>query len=404
MLRQRPLGGLILVVWLSVVAWPKDNPGFTLRSPSYARGDTNIYVGVSPQPTAGTFQDCRVWAVVYKTMDDPVGARIGVVRCRAASNYAQTGQVILSLERAVPNDAASIEITYMVGDHPSVTWRPKKKLQGQTDSRQTPAHTTSSSGNCFSGFGFNKATAKDANVNLTGSWIPAVGAKPTYSIDGTVALRCEVTTSLSFELDGKVKTADKKNADPDSFSTGISMIYNHFPGQKMRPVNWEVEWGIVDWEFSRKEESFNFVTSPTGTVVWTAKPGINFDVSFGAEVGTNLRNHITEIRNGYGTIARLTPGASAYLVKNIGTNKLSWTTLYRPRVLLTEEPLIDHRRAVPVSLARGTRESISNTLNWQVGLFAITLKHEYGSLPPAFEFVDHKATIGLTVMWKWKDK
>jgi hypothetical protein len=100
----------------------------------------------------------------------------------------------------------------------------------------------------------------------------------------------------------------------------------------------------------------------------------------------------------------LTPGASAYLVKNIGTNKLSWTTLYRPRVLLTKEPLIDHRRAAPVSLARGTREYISNTLNWQVGLFAITLKHEYGSLPPAFEFVDHKATIGLTVMWKWKDK
>jgi hypothetical protein len=115
------------------------------------------------------------------------------------------------------------------------------------------------------------------------------------------------------------------------------------------------------------------------------RKGVDLEIPIGLEVGENLRNRITAIRNGYGGIARFVPGASFYAVSPEfwGHVKATWSSTYTARLL--------------------TRHYVENSLNFTFNeYFGLSIKHEYRSLPPAFEFVDHKATVSLVVMWAWK--
>jgi hypothetical protein len=77
------------------------------------------------------------------------------------------------------------------------------------------------------------------------------------------------------------------------------------------------------------------------------RKGVDLEIPIGLEVGENLRNRITAIRNGYGGIARFVPGASFYAVSPEfwGHVKATWSSTYTARLLMANEPFIDYRDA-----------------------------------------------------------
>ena len=273
--------------------------------------------------------------------------------------------------------------------------------------------------------GFYPADSKTkADVYLFGSIASGIGAKPSYNIDASIASPGLVLgakpasgkpdlRNLTLSAVGTVKTADQPKLDPDSFSAGVQLAMR-------RPKSLDsigrsyflVQWDAAKWEFSRKDQAFNFVSAPTaiynvGGAVKNSdgsiKASASLDIFGGVELGENLRNKLA--LDGYGAIARIVPGAAGYLVfpGAIGTKQISLTSEYHSRILLEKEPFIDTRGTTRTSFARGSRHTLTDTLNIKLNdFFSIQAKHEYGSLPPAFKFVDHKVTIGITTMWKWR--
>jgi hypothetical protein len=398
MLKSTHFSRSAVLVCLATMASAQPQAKLKLRALVCEPGRNVATVGFTkPSPDSKTVIDPDLWIFVAKTVANPVGSRLKVLTVKPFDAFAQDGQVTLILESTLPDSVSSVEVTLLLAGQPTLTWRPKQR---------TSQNTPTPPGPCFSGLGFGAAANRNkADVYLSGIWVPATGAKPTYSIDSNMTLPlCSTTFWDLLRLDGKVKTNDKPNADPDSFSAGVS-IARKYPFNIANRQYLDFKWGMAQWEFSRKEEAFNFTSAPAATWAVVLAKGVDLEVPVGLEVGTNLRNHITAVRNGYGAIARLAPGAGFYAVspKLWGNAKITWSTIYTARVLMTREPFIDHRRNPAGSMARGTRHHLENSVDLSFNDYvSLTVKHEFGSLPPAFEFVDHKATVGLVVMWAWK--
>jgi len=352
---------------------------------------TVVIAGAAPD--LAPYLNANVWAVHIRTPSIP---QVLTVPINSVIPTQLPGEVQINITPPPGLDlnTTKIDIVLKRDGFPTVTWSLQK--------HEIPTCKLT----------FNQAaSAAKADVYLSGSWIPAVGAKPSYNIDSHMSLPVCLPHTWDLKFTGTVKTADHPNADPDSFSAGIA-LGPRYPFWGTPTSAFDFQWRAAQWEFSRKDEAFNFTTVPTFTYArgwFRTNPATHnvrhaggLNVRFAPEIGENLRNHIAAIRNGYGGIARMVPGADFYLVFPRDNWGVRWTSTWDARILLTREPFIDYRRAIPASLGRGTRNSLSNTLEVNPNkLFAINIKHEYGSLPPAFKFVDHKVTVGLSISWSW---
>ena len=374
----------------------------SLRSPAPDPvGMAFITVGITPIPTDPTpYRDASVWSVHIRTPANPDGWAVQVTRVVPLASFSASGQVQIYI--ALPPgavapldiDTAKIDVALKRDGGPSVIWS-RHKPEGQN--------------RCSLSLNPSDNPAK-ADMYLSGSWVPAAGSRPSYNIDSHISVPYCLGKTWDLNVTGKVKTADHPNADPDSFSAGVALA-PRFPFWGSPNEAFDFQWQAAQWEFSRRDEALNLTTIPTFTYArgWFDTGAAHrvthsggFNVRFAPALGENLRNHITAIRNGYGAIARMTPGADVYLALPRDAWSIRLTSTWDARILLTREPLIDYRRPVRFSLARGTRHSVSNTLEINPNkYFGISIKHEYGSLPPAFEFVDHKATVGLAITWSW---
>jgi len=135
------------------------------------------------------------------------------------------------------------------------------------------------------------------------------------------------------------------------------------------------------------------------------RAAINAELAGGIEAGANMQSK--DLPQGYGGIFRIVPGASIYAVfpGALGFDEIRWTSTYRARLLTTREPFVDVRDDDRpfASLAKGTRHEWKDQLDFKVTpLVGLTFTHEYGSTPPAFKILDHRFTLGATVMWAWR--
>jgi hypothetical protein len=79
---------------------------------------------------------------------------------------------------------------------------------------------------------------------------------------------------------------------------------------------------------------------------------------------------------------------------------------YQSRILFEPEPFvtvadIKGTAVDSVSLSKGTRPNATVQATWNFNTYVgLTFQYKYGSLPPLFQFVDHQATIGLTLQAK----
>jgi hypothetical protein len=132
------------------------------------------------------------------------------------------------------------------------------------------------------------------------------------------------------------------------------------------------------------------------------------DLTAGFEFGDNLRNDyavVNKSSRGEGPFLRGLGGATAYLVVPSiwHLNKITFTSSYTARVPTTDELFLEtrHRKDPLPLLTSKTRQYVEDSVNFMfTDYFGIQIKHKYGSLPPAFRFVDNSGSIGLLFAFK----
>ena len=99
-------------------------------------------------------------------------------------------------------------------------------------------------------------------------------------------------------------------------------------------------------------------------------------------------------------LARGLVGGSLYINFDQSEDKtLSFQVDYVRRFLLRREvtfELDDDQKPVPLVIGKGPRDYLKTTLEYDFSKFAgFTLSYEYGRLPPNYQLVDHKYSLGL---------
>jgi hypothetical protein len=217
--------------------------------------------------------------------------------------------------------------------------------------------------------------------------------------------------AYTISVTGDINTDKKKNADPDSFHWAI-------PIQHVTRSNITEQFPTLGMELDKKGNAINLVSGPsvTGAIGHTfvrgdpKNPGaktvtasIGLELSGGLEFGSNLKNDFAVANKtigGQGWFLRGVPSATCYLIvpKVLRLSKISITSSYTARIPTTDEVFIETRhRANPVpELSSNTRNFVQNTINFMLtDYFGIQIKHQYGSLPPAFNLVQNSGSIGL---------
>lgn len=258
---------------------------------------------------------------------------------------------------------------------------------------------------------FGVSRRDQAAMYFFGSLAAGRNSKPSYNLDVEMASPSVHRELWRVSLRGKAKTSDSLNYDPDSFDVAARMerVYPFKP--KGKAPYTDMGWDILKWEFSRKDQSYNLITAPTLTLTSTlgrrisnfrTVAALDLDANLGIEAGRNLRNEVAP--EGYGGIFRVVVGGGLYAAfpRALGLAEIRWTSTYIARLLATSEPVIDTREGYRSALTRGTRHDLDSALKLKFNEFvALSIKHEYGSAPPAFKILDHRVTVGVEIMWAW---
>jgi hypothetical protein len=275
------------------------------------------------------------------------------------------------------------------------------------------------------------ATSKqNAAVYFSGLYSPAIGSPAQYSIDAVVNPQFHLTSDNPCEpslgFNAQIETDKRPTVDPDSYTVSPSFSTfllgcgadskSHFSGR-----SWLLTWNIVGPEFEAKGKDLNVVSAPmlsdffrlwplpsratTTKELFTAY----LSPTFGLEFGTNTKNGLDP--NGSGTILRGVAGADIsarfLLPKTFFIKKVMLSSSYRARIPAFAE-ISTNTVMVPgstnpkdiYSLSTATRNHVQSELDFMfTDAWGITLKQQYGRIPPAFRLVDNTASAGLVFMF-----
>lgn len=335
--------------------------------------------------------------VLYDKKGEPKRLDNEVVKgCADEKLFATQGTVKLQLAHAL-TEYSRVDVTFGGANIPYATLLP-----GTTP--KTPVVTAAK-------------TRNDADIYISGTVTPSVGAKPSYSIDSSLKYTLRQWGENSLFAAGQVKTDNRPTADPDSFSWSV--------GYRLTlPPSYQFEWDLAGMQMDKKANALNFYSAPK--FVWnvqhvfkgkekTKKTGetyqspdvlVGIDLAAGMEFGDNFRDDFTITNNsGLGAFARGVPAASAYLLipRIWRFKKINLSSSYTGRIPTTDELFLEtrhHTTPVPM-LTSNTRHYLQDDLQFMASdYFGFEIKQQYGSLPPAFSFVDNRVSIGLVFQLK----
>jgi hypothetical protein len=148
--------------------------------------------------------------------------------------------------------------------------------------------------------------------------------------------------------------------------------------------------------------TFYFVTRGNSD---TSKKRIYFQPFIGYEIGRNFKSPV-KAAEGSG-ISRPNFGGSLYFTLPLKNDKaFSIQVDYVRRFLLRRELSFtedEDKKLVLLNLGKGPRDYVKTNLQYDFAKFtALTLSHEYGRLPPNFELVNNKYSLGLILKFKTK--
>jgi hypothetical protein len=210
-----------------------------------------------------------------------------------------------------------------------------------------------------------------------------------------------------------MSTNNRPTADPDSyFVSGILdwvAIRNPFFWKRAEGV--ALVWDLAGLEFDRKTTTKSFISSPAVEVPIRIINGkaLTTDLLFysGIETGSNISNALAPAGSGF-----LFRGlAGSKLTFMINSHKLKFfsplklTSNYTARIPARDEVFTYTQYisatgksiSLPV-MSDHVRNHVKSELDLPVkGPFTITVKHEYGELPPGFRVVHNSISIGVSL-------
>jgi hypothetical protein len=257
---------------------------------------------------------------------------------------------------------------------------------------------------------FTSAKGKeDADIYFSGTAAGARGSKPLYLFESKLGYLFKLGKKGGrIGPRAEVNAASESNIDPDSIKASASYEKIWVLGRAQGLILRSDALGL---EFDTANRTRNFMTELNGT--WVLPPVrfgdrafAAFDFMTGFEGGHNYRHKLNE--DGLGNLWRWKFGANAYFValNPPGLKRIDFSMNYKVRVLNSNEPFTETINDEEVTtLKKGSRHHVSSTLDFMFSdTLGITLKYQYGSLPPAFTFVDHSASVGLTYKLRQRRK
>ena len=253
-------------------------------------------------------------------------------------------------------------------------------------------------------------------IYATGLYSPAFNSQAQYTIDAEGVLTFPVYRSR-LRLGGSfnVATDNRPSADPDSYIVSglLDWYIKASPWKRIQYVL--LRTNVGEYEFDRQTTTKTIVSSPVldFPVRLRHKGGLNTSLLpyLGVEVGSNFSNAIAS--GGSGLVFRGLMGSGFN-----GTLKTPWkflsqigiTANYNVRLPSTNEVFTNLHYisatgktiSLPVYSTQA-RHHLTDELDITLQKpLALTIKHEYGELPPGFRKIDNKISIGLTVMLSHK--
>jgi hypothetical protein len=251
-----------------------------------------------------------------------------------------------------------------------------------------------------------KSTGRaDSDIYIAGQLEGAKGSSAVKTLDAKIQL----PIGVSFFRENQdllpffdFKVSSNKKADPDSLKFG-AMIRSPFVTNKswVRDIVWDTEGRI---EGNKNFKNINGIWANTvyflPPVIGSGKAQLFVQPFIGFELGGNLRSPVKEAE--HRGIARAMTGASVYLNFFTGNglvDAISLQTDYirrwplRGEISFTEDK---DKNLIPLFIGRNPRDYVQSKVQFEMSkYFAITIGHEYGSLPPNFKLVDNKYSVGF---------
>jgi hypothetical protein len=273
-----------------------------------------------------------------------------------------------------------------------------------------------------SGSFLQPATDKNtADIYLSGLYSPALHSAAQYTIDAQATLVKQLGLKPVRVGGTAVVATDKRpSADPDSFlvSGVLQWIPIAKPFLRERVRGALLQWNFAGLEFDRKSTTETFISSPVMEFPVRVYPAAKASDSttavsliplFGIQLGDNFENVV--LPNGTGLVVRGMGGAMFTYSRKLTLpylTQLTFTSNYTVRIPGRPEifTYTQYNSATGKStdlpmIGSQARHHVKNEFDITFAKpFSLTIKHEYGELPPTFRKINNSISIGLTVMFK----
>ncbi|MDQ1639081.1 MAG: hypothetical protein QOF62_2420 [Pyrinomonadaceae bacterium] len=252
---------------------------------------------------------------------------------------------------------------------------------------------------------------EDANIYLSGEYSGASGTKFNGSVDIKIDIpfRKIIRNRIhSFDPFFELKASTDPKADPDSMSFGLNW---EWPIWRYRGDNLSVPIRRIVWRNAPKIESdksfdnTNFIWESRFRFMSRTYSGKHMTFYFrpfiGQELGTNIKSPVKEAQGKF--LYRPIAGTTLNLIFPIhgpGLEDISLEGSYIRRWPLRSEVSFeedDDGNLKALAIGKSPRDYVTAKANFDfTKAFGLSVGYEYGELPPNFQLVDHKTTIGLT--------
>jgi hypothetical protein len=251
----------------------------------------------------------------------------------------------------------------------------------------------------------------DSNVYIQGLLEGAHGSKAQFSADIKIDIPYVLKTKKDIEIGPyfNLKASTGSGADSNSLSTGakLSTIVKSWNSGYVRDVIWSPTAGI------EADRHFDNVNGLVGNTLYFVTIGnkdtfdkrVYFQPFIGYEIGRNFNSPVKAAEGN--VISRPNVGGSFYFTIPLKNDKaFSIQVDYVRRFLLRRELSVtkdEDKKLVLLNLGKGPRDYVKADLQYDFAKFtALTLSYEYGRLPPNFELVNSKYSLGVIVKFKTK--
>jgi hypothetical protein len=356
----------------------------------------------SPAPGRASVSPAGAWYVQCYTVAGQRPSVLAVKSAAPSAEFDRTRLVRLELEQAVPDACSNVVVTWLDGGFASASWA---RPEGSDASGASNADAGGGSSHRL--FIPVSESGGDPDISISGTVVSGIGMSPLYSLDASGKYSFLRRSAWELGLSGSALSYSSSTADPDSFRWALNAL--HTPGTRN---GFSQNWDLVGMELDKEADTMNVVTAPS--LVWTrswphfSQGKVRYTVALhlgaGLELGSNLKNGFNAANpgggDGSGFFLRGVPSGQFFLIipTSSPNRAIHFTSTYSLRLPARDEVFFrahDHLDAVP-ALGTNPRHYIKNELTFMVtDYFGFTLQHRYGSLPPAFNFTDHKFSVGV---------